>query len=953
MADVSTSTAPKFSRYRSVRRQQEQQLKQPPPPMPPLNPPKEASVSRSMSRYHRQRAGAAVNNAVPPIPDLPGMRSVKSQQTLPPPPPVPVPTHATSSPRLRSGTVGRHNAPQNISSEESKMSPSTGTAGKPVPLVKRTAREPSATAREEARKLMQGEAERLRRIKEDQRIEREALEARRAEQERSVRHEQEKQKALLEAERLKQLQEKVEEEERIRLQQEEESRAKRRLQEASRAKQHQEEEAQPKSRMRARTVGREQRPATSKGSPSESRPQTSSQKSLPHNSPSKLGFLKKKNRDDALRALEDRPKTSARPREISTSSGGKSASKPLAGFDAPISAVNAGDRRVMVDRNGSQILLPVVPGTTPLELIRSAANCLSVPIDPKGSVLLENFGKVGLTRPLRHYEHVRDVMNSWDRDDENNLYLVDASTRGAEEELSSSQVPTSKPEIFSCFIYYSQKPGKWAKKHFTLRPDGQILLAKNDAGKDSSNVCHLSDFDIYTPTVKKVSKVRPPKKICYAVKSQQKTAMFLDEMSFVHFFCTADKAVANAFYKAIQGWRSWYLVNVMGEGQKKAKTTEGTNGGGLLPTFGFLGGSPKDEKMTSHSRGFSVDSHYQLGSFKPLLDLSVFEKEEKKDNNGVTDDWRLPMDTKAMHSRKMSTRVREPPPPSGHATKYSQNSNRLNSLAQSTSSSHQSNGEEPFAATGLLGRQYSQRQKLLQEREQNSTSNIGPFTGGSNLISNVNSPYMTTEPSSGLGRKSSVRSTRQSSDLNRSASTRNKPKPLVDLTPQYREPPQHARKGKGFIPDTKTEPLVSSATSPEEAIKIPPSTDWRRPSTSANHGNYGSGNHERSRSLRGGPPAGLASYAVNIHDNVPQDESDAFTGRGLLANAGFSQGGVVTGRGIMDGSKAKGPMLGVDDRSQFVPGSLLSGVEKVQGSAGPIIDREKRHVADVATGEGM
>jgi hypothetical protein len=540
-------------------------------------------------------------------------------------------------------------------------------------------------------------------------------------------------------------------------------------------------------------------------------------------------------------------------------------------------------------------------------------------------------------------------MNSWDRDGDNNLYLVDASSRGAEEELSSSQVPESRPEEFCCLIYYSQKPGKWAKKHFTLRPDGQILLAKNETGKDSTNVCHLSDFDIYTPTPKKASRVKPPKKLCYAIKSQQKTAMFLDETSFVHFFCTADRSVANSFYKAIQGWRSWYLVNVMGEGRKK-KTSEDASGGGFLPSFGFSGGSPKDDKTAAaHSRGISVDSHYQLGSFKPLFDMNLFGEGEKKADSEL-DDWRLPMDTKAMHSRKMSTRVREPPPTSGHPVKYSQTSNRLNSLAQSTSSK-QSNGEEPFAPTGLLGRQYSQRQKMLQEREQTA----GPFTGGSNLLSGMDSPYMThaaIESGAGLGRKSSVRSTRQSNDLARSKSIRNKPKPLIDLTPQYREPPQHARKGKGYVPGAGNEPLVSSATSPDEAIKIPPSTDWRaRPTTSAGLAHHPT-TYERSRSLRGGPPAGLASYAANNHDTVPADESDAFTGRGLLATTGFSQGGVTRGHGVMDGSKARGPMLDVHEQSRFVPGSLLSGVERVQGAGGPVIDREKRVEAQVGTGEG-
>ena len=61
------------------------------------------------------------------------------------------------------------------------------------------------------------------------------------------------------------------------------------------------------------------------------------------------------------------------------------------------------------------MLFPVDLTTTSAELLSSAANCFSEQIDPKNSVLVEYYGKVGAQRPLRRYEHVRDVMNSWGR----------------------------------------------------------------------------------------------------------------------------------------------------------------------------------------------------------------------------------------------------------------------------------------------------------------------------------------------------------------------------------------------------------------------------------------------------------------------------------------------------------------------------------------------------------
>jgi hypothetical protein len=574
----------------------------------------------------------------------------------------------------------------------------------------------------------------------------------------------------------------------------------------------------------------------------------------------------------------------------------------------------------MVECNKSQILLPVTPTTTPQDLIRSASTCLSEPINVKTSALLESFYKVGLQRPLRNYEHVRDVLNSWDDDKQNALVIVDAVANAIDlQDLIASQVPESKPVGMSCYIYYSQKPGKWSKRFLTLRSDGQVVVSKNEGSKDHTNVCHLSDFDIYSPTQRKLAKsVKPPKKHCYAVKSQQKSSMFMDESNFVHFFCTNDRNTASLLYNSIQGWRSWYLKNVMGEGQKKSK-----------PSLPMTTSADADSKRgghgtAQHNRHASVESHYQLGTFSPLLDLDRLlsdPKPEDRNRASFHEDGRV--DTKAMHMRKMSTRNKAHPPLSYNLNTISkdnssQESHRLNSLTQSTSS--QSAEGETFAPSGLLGRAYSDRQRVAQEREKET----GPFTEGPSLLSKI--PSASIPEASSIGRKASVRSShhRSSSDIQRSISTRAKPKPLVDLTPQYRAPPQHARKGKAFVPDSSDAgPLVANATSPEEAIQVPPSTDWRaRPSRG--------GPSEAMRALRGGrnPPEGLAAYAANNHEGAPEDDSKAFTGGGLLAQAGFSQGSVAIGRGVMDGSKARGPMLDVKENSQFAPGSLLSGVEK-------------------------
>jgi hypothetical protein len=535
-------------------------------------------------------------------------------------------------------------------------------------------------------------------------------------------------------------------------------------------------------------------------------------------------------------------------------------------------------------------------------------------------------------------------MNSWDDDKQNDLLIVDSAAKHIDQdELLALRVPESKPDGMSCYIHHSSKPGKWSKRYFTLSRDGQLSISKNENSKDSENICHLSDFDIYSPTEKKLSKVKPPKKICYAVKSQQKSNIYLDETRFVHFFCTNDKNIATLFYKTIQTWRSWYLIHVMGEGQKKTESPETKPLNGLPGSRNASGNSSQTAASGAHKRHSSVESHYQLGSFKPLdlnLDLFGKDKDDAPKTASLPEVAAAPtsrVDTHTMYARKMSTRAKGPPPLSYNLSAIGQDSAEKNSRQNSLTSGHASESEgDTFAPGGLLGRKYSEKQKALQEKEQKQQVSKGPFTDGPSLINQNNWGALTSGNDGGVSRQRSVQGhhRRTSSDIQRSMSTRNRPKPLVDLTPQYKEPPQHQRKGKGIRPEDVAGPLVENATSPEEAIKVPPSTDWRqRPSTARpNHGTYGTGNYERTRSLRG-RGEGLAAYTVNNHTCAPEDDSNAFTGGGLLARAGFSQGHTKVGHGVMDGSKARGPMLDLREDNKFAAGSLLASVER-QNTAG-------------------
>lgn len=497
---------------------------------------------------------------------------------------------------------------------------------------------------------------------------------------------------------------------------------------------------------------------------------------------------------------------------IAIGSGGEVA---VPQFDAPISAVNAGERRVIVKAKDFIISLPVTPSTTPVDIIRSIAKQKPGSVDVNAAVLVESFKQVGLERPLRRYEHIRDILNSWDTDTQNTLVIEPSPTGGSDDNLDVRYVSKAQPGETSAQMYHSQKPGRWDKRWVTLRSDGQVLLKKN--GTESVNICHLSDFDIYVPTPRQLAKnIKPPKKVCFAVKSQQKSSMFISTANFIHFFSTGDKKLATSWYKAVQEWRSWYLVNVMGEGQTLAK------GGDDRHPRDRKGSEPNSEKLAapSHRPTHTLESPvFPVDAISPhsLSQQTQSNRQPSRAGSGQRPSTsgqrpstaKGPAESNGISSSTKPSRNRAAPPVS--FPKYLMEDVAMGvtaSPAKGISQGVQAEDSEPqsFSTTGLLGRTYSQRQKSQNDRERNLGSRHGH--------------HPTTHPAT---------INDDSSGLKRTTSLRQKPKPLIDLTPVYQEPPQHSRKGKGIVPEQMPAGgLVDIATSPEVAIPIPPTKTWRR-----------------------------------------------------------------------------------------------------------------------------
>lgn len=579
-------------------------------------------------------------------------------------------------------------------------------------------------------------------------------------------------------------------------------------------------------------------------------------------------------------------------------------------FDAPVSAVNAGERRVTVKCDQKLMSLTVTPSTTPLDIIRSVADQLADSIDPTSTVLLESFKQLGLERPLRRYEHVRDVLNSWDNDAQNTLVIKPSPTGGRDDLLDVHSIPSSQPVDTSVYVHYSQRPGHWDERWVTLRSDGQMLIAKREGG-ETANICHISDFDIYIPTARQSAKrIRPPRKICFAVKSQQKSSMFLSTANFVHFFSTSDKTLAASWYKAVLEWRSWYLVNIMGKGEESAQGSRKTPMKADIQKDSNTGFESNCRPPESPSQGTSSIKASRLAKHR-IEHIGSYRNTVSNHNLAGDSVGGMPLRSR---SEIQTPQTRELTQDAGISAPRKNGPSFVQAIRQEE--------PKPFATTGLLGRTYTQRQKAQREREKAQNAVLDqPAT--TPTINPVNS-------------------------LNRALSQRRKPKPLVDLTPQYQEPPQHSKKGRGVVLEQiPAGGLVEAANTPGAAISIPHSTAWRRPASRDGVGPSVS----RSKTVRrdynsGAPPKPKQTSTSRERKDM------AFTG-GLLDSNSRGQGGASTGRGVLTGDRqAKEPMLDVGEERQYAPGSLLERVEKQDGGSHPIIEREKKREVVAAVGEG-
>ena len=223
-------------------------------------------------------------------------------------------------------------------------------------------------------------------------------------------------------------------------------------------------------------------------------------------------------------------------------------------------------RKVKVTCDQISFTLSFTPITTAKDILSMARDHLGEGFDQKRYILVESYRQLGSERPLRHFERISDVLDTWDTDDKDSFLIQPFHAQWEYESLDLENAPKLVPSNMTAILYYSHRPESWHKWSFTLRVDGQIVMQKYNGG-DFKAICHMNDFDIYIPTSRQMKKLAPPRKFCFALKSQQKSILFSDQSNFVHFFSTNDKDAASEWYRAVHSWRSYYITHNKGIGQ--------------------------------------------------------------------------------------------------------------------------------------------------------------------------------------------------------------------------------------------------------------------------------------------------------------------------------------------------------------------------------------------------
>ncbi|RPA76870.1 hypothetical protein BJ508DRAFT_310714 [Ascobolus immersus RN42] len=586
----------------------------------------------------------------------------------------------------------------------------------------------------------------------------------------------------------------------------------------------------------------------------------------PHRSPNVANF----HQPAPLRIPDD---DDFRPR-----SSPKSANSPSSSEDEDkVQALKEVERFIKVNLEREEIEIPILSDTTADLFVQAVLKFRTVEIGVGKSILIENFNSLGLERPVRSYELMKDVVHGWDMDTQNYMKL---HTSPANKTVGAVPTTTNQKPFTNSLYFWVHKSKKWKKREVEFNNGGvwlheSGLFNKND---DRTLLCRMTDWDIYDIQPHTQRNLKVPKRFSFALKSQEKASFFQDGAEFVYYFATDHQAIYDSWKQHLAAYRSYHLFNVKGLGQGPRSAP----------------GSAPDSRRQSTSS----EKHRPVIPARPLVSIA----------RGPLDPVTEPMD-----------RLRR-----GNTTK----------APPRTAGSDTANGEEVFAPTGLLGRTYTQK---VNEMERNMRSGGTAFSPSSVPNPNVTRHHRRTasDESDRQYRAPTSSDAPKSRYPHRSATTRvgRSPKPLIDFDDEPQNPFETPRHRTRAVSLNRKGPLIDNATGPPMP-DLPPVTTYGRSGLGGSISRQTSLKRSGTRSRPGTrgqesgdenpfTGGGLVSRIDSAH-----------------AQGAFTKGhGVATSRDAYTSNGIK-PLMDFSQDSIFQQGSLLATIEKKQGRRGPVLDRE-------------
>jgi hypothetical protein len=408
--------------------------------------------------------------------------------------------------------------------------------------------------------------------------------------------------------------------------------------------------------------------------------------------------------------------------------------------------------------------------------------------------LIECWPTLGVQRPVRYFELVVDVMNTWDVGASSQLsHLRLGKNVWGESNTRLETYPKAEPAIGeTMFYYYVTADKKWSRR--TISIGGGILnLTKKEKpsyDKDYLQTINLDSFDIYSfiDPFAPSSKLRCPTKFCFALKSQHKQSLFGKNAVFAHYFAIDDQTLFTRWFGVIQEAKARMIA------EKKGIAPW------VKPTKEEKVRTPLDERHNPFADG-SPASDRGRPFPKPLISP---EELSRPPSSGV--DMQRSKSLHRGRSVRTARHDRSPAP---------------NGLVGNLH-------EEVFSPGGLLGADYEEKKRLalLQYKEERAKEG---------LINTHSRPSSSGSASNGLQRNRTVTSRPPTADKNGGTGT------LLSFGAGEinAKLPHHAPIPRGrahTINEQKEGGLISYATTHRRDETPPPMPPLRRPTTAKKMG---------------------------------------------------------------------------------------------------------------------